>query len=336
MKASFLAAASYESAAPRFGAWPVAPENCDREIAARSLRQTIENSRRAEELGFDWVSVSEHHYAPAMLTPNPLVLAGALSQALQHARIALLGPLLPLNNPVRVAEEIAMLDAMSDGRVIVLFLRGLAFEHNTYSPVGEKSREMTQEGIELILKAWTEPKPFAWEGRHYQFQSVSVWPRTRQIPHPPVFGSGNSEESALFAARHGFGLAMSFMPVSRLARMIDIYKTEAVRCGWTPAAEQILYRGLCAMDAPGGSDNPFDRAEAEARAKGEEVPLIVRGAYFTGDAASVLNQAERLRDAGAGVIDVAIVPAAESSGYADQAEALERFAREVLPELRSW
>jgi alkanesulfonate monooxygenase SsuD/methylene tetrahydromethanopterin reductase-like flavin-dependent oxidoreductase (luciferase family) len=335
MKMSFLGAASYERDAPRFGgSWPVAPEACDREIASHSLRRTIENCRRAEELGFDWISVSEHHYAPAMLTPNPLVLAGALSQVLRHAKIALLGPLIPLNNPVRIAEEIAMLDAMSDGRVIVLFLRGLAFEHNTYVPVGEHSREMTQEGIELILKAWTEPKPFAWDGKHFQFKSVSVWPRTRQAPHPPIFGSGNSEESALFAARHRFGLAMSFMPVSRVARMLALYKAEAQRCGWSPSADQVLYRGLCAMGE--GSDNAFDRAEARARANGEDAPLVVRGAFFTGAAKDVLRQAASLRDAGVGAIDVDIVSAADAVNYTDQTATLERFAREVLPEIRSW
>jgi alkanesulfonate monooxygenase SsuD/methylene tetrahydromethanopterin reductase-like flavin-dependent oxidoreductase (luciferase family) len=333
MKVSFLGAAGYERAAPRFGGpWPVPPEACDRGIASRSLRCTIENCRRAEELGFDWISVSEHHYAPAMLTPNPLVLAGALSQVLQHAKIALLGPLIPLNNPVRIAEEIAMLDAMSDGRVIVLFLRGLAFEHDTYVPVGEHSREMTAEGIELILKAWTEPGPFAWDGRHFQFRSVSVWPRTRQAPHPPVFGSGNSEESALFAARHRFGLAMSFMPVSRVARMIALYRAEAQRCGWSPGADQVLYRGLCAMGD--GSENAFDRAEALA--SGEDVPLVVRGAFFTGGAKDVLQRAANLRDAGVGVIDIDIVTAAGTVDYADQAAALERFGREVLPEIRSW
>jgi len=228
-----------------------------------------------------------------------------------------------------------MLDVMSDGRAIALFLRGLPFEHNTYVPVAEQSREMTQEGIELILKAWTEPKPFAWNGKHYQFRSISVWPRTRQIPHPPMFGSGNSAESALFAARHRFGLAMSFMPISRVARMIALYKAEARNCGWSPGPDQILYRGICAMDAA-EAGNPFDEAEAEARAKGEEAPMIVRGPFFTGGAKGALRQLESLREAGVGVIDVDIVSVAEAINYAEQASALERFGRDVLPEIRSW
>jgi len=124
MKLSFLAAGGYQGAAGG-GAWPVAPQNCDPEVAAKSFSASLEHARRADELGFDWVSVSEHHYAPLMLTPNPLVWAGALTQVVKRAKIALLGPVLPINNPVRIAEETAMLDVISGGRVVALFLRGV-------------------------------------------------------------------------------------------------------------------------------------------------------------------------------------------------------------------
>ena len=199
MKASFLATTTYAGPAPGVHVWPAPPALCDREVASTTMHRTIEAARRADELGFDWVSLSEHHYAPMMLTPNPLVMAGALSQVVKRAKIAILGPLLPLSNPVRVAEELAMLDSMTDGRVVVLFLRGTPNEHHTYGDVAEQSRAMTQEGIDLILKAWTSDQPFAWEGEHFKFPTVSIWPRTRQEPHPQVFGSGNSEESVIFA-----------------------------------------------------------------------------------------------------------------------------------------
>src|SRR5579859_3438866 len=119
MKLSLLCAAGYEGrVADR--SWPVAPSACDPEVARRSLTDNLELARRADEAGFDWVSVSEHHFGPIMLTPNPLVWAGALTQVVRQAKIALLGPVLPLNNPVRVAEEVAMLDLISGGRIIVL------------------------------------------------------------------------------------------------------------------------------------------------------------------------------------------------------------------------
>lgn len=350
MKVSFLGAATYSGTVPRHrisseaGAQAasgpmvgVPPEACDREVASKSMRRTIENCRLAEELGFDWVSVSEHHYAPFMLTPNPLVMAGALSQAVKHARIAVLGPLLPLANPIRVAEELAMLDSMSDGRVIVLFLRGTPSEHHIYHDVTASSREMTQEGIELILKAWTEPKAFSWNGKHFQFQTVSVWPRTRQDPHPPVFGSGNSEESAIFAAQRRLGLAMSFMPASTVKRIVDLYTNEAKKAGWTPTKDHILYRAMCSIaDTNAPDESPFDKVEAEARASGKDAPIFVMGAYLTGGPRNVLRQIELLRDAGVGIVDMNLASSIETVDFDGQVVATKLFAEKILPEIHNW
>src|SRR5229473_7060473 len=192
-------------------AWPTPPVLCDREAGSRTMRQAMDQTLLADELGFDWVSVSEHHYSPRILTPSPMIFAGAITQRIKRAKIAVLGPLLPLSNPVRVAEELAMLDAMSDGRIMVLFLRGTANEILTYRSNPDEAQAVTQEGIDLILHAWTEPQPFGWEGRYFNYRTVSVWPRTVQAPHPPVFSSGNSPESVQFCASRRLNLALSFI-----------------------------------------------------------------------------------------------------------------------------
>src|SRR3546814_19525171 len=83
----------------------------------------------AEKLGFDWVSVSEHHYAPYQMTPNPKIMASAIIQRTSKVRIALLGPLVPLKNTVSRAEEVALLDAMNSGRVDMQLRRGHPSEH---------------------------------------------------------------------------------------------------------------------------------------------------------------------------------------------------------------
>jgi alkanesulfonate monooxygenase SsuD/methylene tetrahydromethanopterin reductase-like flavin-dependent oxidoreductase (luciferase family) len=144
-------------------------------------------------------------------------------------KIALLGPLVPLINPVRTAEEIAMLDALSHGRVVVLFLRGTPNEHLTYGTKPGETREITQEGVELIKRAWTEPKPFAFESKHFNFQTVSVWPHTVQDPHPPIFYSGNSDESAEFAGRNHLSVAIGFAGVAQVKRQVEVYKKAARR-----------------------------------------------------------------------------------------------------------
>ena len=345
MLASFLATTTYAGPAPGVGAWPVAPSHCDRKTASLTMHRTLESCRLAEDLGFDWISLSEHHYAPLMLTPNPLVMAGALSQVVKRCKIALLGPLLPLANPVRVAEEIAMLDSLSDGRVVVLFLRGTPNEHHTYADVAAQSRAMTQEGIELILKAWTSEEPFSWEGEHFQFKTVSVWPRSIQEPHPPVFGSGNSDESVAFAAKHRLGIGMSFAGPGLLKRWTDLYKAEAHKAGWTPTSEHVLYRGNAhvaqtddeAHLAVAQRTDPDAKAGARVPSPDPDAPLAyLSRPYFLGSPQTVLEQIAVLRDCGVGVIDMSFATGFGPLDYDRQAQAMTLFAKTVLPEIRAW
>ncbi|MFI4934863.1 MAG: LLM class flavin-dependent oxidoreductase [Caulobacterales bacterium] len=322
MKLSLLAAASYEGAVAGRGSWPVAPAACDPAVASRSLQANLDLARRADELGFDWVSVSEHHFAPIMLTPNPLVWAGALTQVVKRAKIALLGPILPINNPVRIAEEVAMLDALSGGRVIALFLRGTPMEWRVSGADPDETRGSTQEGIDLILKAWTDPEPFAWEGEHHKYGVVSVWPRPLQTPHPPLYGSGNSEDSVIFAAQRRLGLAISFAPPEQIRKSVALYRAEAEKAGWSPTAEQVLYRAIAHV---GESDAAVHAEEAHMRG-GLFAP------FFIGGPTKVLGQIETLRDAGVGVIDMAFA----AVGHERAMASLEVLAEEVLPTMRGW
>src|SRR5688572_15832546 len=100
--------------APR-GVWPVPAGTFASEVAERSMAASLEQFQLADEVGFDWVTVAEHHYAPMSMTPNPMVMAGALTQRVRRAKIALLGASIPILNPVRVAEELAMLDVLTGG-----------------------------------------------------------------------------------------------------------------------------------------------------------------------------------------------------------------------------
>src|SRR5579864_5811920 len=104
MKASLFCAARYIGAAPH-DTWPLSGEYYSSEAAMRSIETTFDQFRCADEFGFDWVTVAEHHFSGFSLTPNPMVMAGALCQIVRRARIAVLGPTIPILNPVRVAEE---------------------------------------------------------------------------------------------------------------------------------------------------------------------------------------------------------------------------------------
>jgi alkanesulfonate monooxygenase SsuD/methylene tetrahydromethanopterin reductase-like flavin-dependent oxidoreductase (luciferase family) len=137
-----------------------------------------------------------------------------------------------------------MLDNLSGGRLVAGLLRGTPNEFLTYGTNVEETREMYEEGIELILKAWTEPQPFGWQGRHYQFRTVSIWPRPLQQPHPPVFVSGNSKASATFAAHKHLNMGLAFIPLPLAAQCASFYREEAAKVGWTPTPDNMMYRGF--------------------------------------------------------------------------------------------
>ena len=131
MKAAIFTPVPYMGPAPR-GTWPVPTATYSNRSRRALHRLSLEQFELADQAGFDWVTVAEHHFAPMSLTPNPMVMAGALTQRVKRAKIALLGANIPILNPVRVAEEFAMLDAMTGGRVVAGMLRGTSNEYVTY------------------------------------------------------------------------------------------------------------------------------------------------------------------------------------------------------------
>jgi alkanesulfonate monooxygenase SsuD/methylene tetrahydromethanopterin reductase-like flavin-dependent oxidoreductase (luciferase family) len=241
MKAALFTGVSYAGPSVR-GKWPVPVTVYSSEAAQDSMDWALEQFQLADELGFDWVTVAEHHFSPFSLTPNPMVMAGALTQHIKRAKIALLGPNIPIQNPVRVAEEFAMLDTLTGGRVVAGMLRGTSNEYVTYNVNPAESRERFDEALQIIRRAWTEPQPFGWWGRYYEYRSVSIWPRPVQQPHPPIYMSGSSPESAELAARAhiGLGFAVTSVPLAR--KSARLYREVCQENGWTPEIDDIIYR----------------------------------------------------------------------------------------------
>ena len=91
------------------------------------------------------------------------------------------------------------------------------------------------------MRAWCDTEPFGWDGEHYQYRNVSIWPRPVQQPLPPVFISGSSRESAEFAAHKHIGLGLAFTNIPQARPSVDLYKHVAAECGWQPDPEQIVY-----------------------------------------------------------------------------------------------
>ncbi len=356
MKVSFFETVRYAAPSALPSDWPLAPGVYDRDAGAGAYRAMVDRLRVIEQIGFDWVSVSEHHYSPRILTPSPIVSAAFLAAHMKTITIALLGPIVPHSNPVRVAEELAMLDTMTQGRLVVGLLRGTTNEALTYDLNPAEARERTDEGMELILKAWTEPQPFGWQGRHYQFRTVSIWPRPYQDPHPRTYSLGTSRESCEFAARHRLGCGVSYGPFEVMAKATRYYREQCARHGWEPTPEHVIYRAnmlVADTDAdahalleaqpktppfmirPGVRD-AFMALEARNIA-GEARPPAVNGVLpttFIGSPDTVIDQVRRCRDLiGCGVLDLSLYPPG-ARDVEPLMRALDLFGSKVLPRIR--
>jgi alkanesulfonate monooxygenase SsuD/methylene tetrahydromethanopterin reductase-like flavin-dependent oxidoreductase (luciferase family) len=195
--------------------------------------------RRADELGFDGVCFAEHHYGRTAVSPSPNLLAAAVATHTERAKIVLMGNCLPLHaHPVRLAEELAMIDVLSGGRLVSGFIRGGTREYEGYGINIREGRAMYEEAWDLIVKAWTDPEPFAWHGTHYNYDVISILPRPVQEPHPPIIVGANTAESLEWAAEKRVRLITSLSPTAQIAQTLDYYrKYAAEECGWTPTSE---------------------------------------------------------------------------------------------------
>ncbi|MGE0734673.1 MAG: LLM class flavin-dependent oxidoreductase [Alphaproteobacteria bacterium] len=221
--------------------WPISNRRFDAATAMKLFRTYIDVKVFAEECGFDEIGSNEHHMSPFGMMPNPNLIGAAIIERTSTAGIFQCGNLVPLNNPLRIAEEYAMLDVMSGGRLIAGLMRGIPHEYVAYNIPPDESWDRMREACQLILKAWTEPEPFGWEGEYYQFRAVSIWPKPIQTPHPPLVMSGGSQSSARFAAE--FKAVMGILRVTDLSQakeLIRIYTEKAREDGWEPGPDQFM------------------------------------------------------------------------------------------------
>jgi alkanesulfonate monooxygenase SsuD/methylene tetrahydromethanopterin reductase-like flavin-dependent oxidoreductase (luciferase family) len=191
----------------QYSGWVTVPNSLwDRDRARGLYQQYIDQLAYADEVGFDGMVLNEHHQTVYGLGPSPNLVAAALTQRTKRGKIVILGNLLPLHmNPLRVAEEYAMLDNMSDGRLIAGFAPGSGPETFNYNVASAPSRDQFWEAVELIRRAWTEPGPFSYEGRHYPLRYVNPWPLPTQRPHPQIWIPGSrSRDTLVQIARHGY------------------------------------------------------------------------------------------------------------------------------------
>src|SRR5580693_554258 len=182
--------------------YPLSQKFFKPDVAVRTYAEHLDAWALLDELGYDGVGFNEHHTSPYGLMNSPNLMAASAAQRTKNIKLLIYGNLLPLHEPLRLAEELAMLDCLSNGRLISGFARGIPREYQVHHVPLADSRARFEEAYEIITRAWAE-EVFSYAGKFWSYNNVAIWPRPVQQPRPeiwmPVVGS---KESIEFAARH--------------------------------------------------------------------------------------------------------------------------------------
>ncbi len=231
MKISFFHLMPYQGLPPDFAArsrsaWVDLPnKNFDPELGAQHYSDYLEELQYADSLGFDGVCVNEHHNNAYGLMPSPNLIASILARTTARSALIVLGNSLALYQPpLRVAEEMAMLDLLSGGRLVAGFPVGTSMDTTfSYGQTPITLREKHTEAHDLIMRAWAEREPFIFNGKYNQLRYVNIWPRPLQQPHPPVWipGSGSLETWDWTLDRDYVYCYLSYFGYRRGKRVVD-------------------------------------------------------------------------------------------------------------------
>jgi alkanesulfonate monooxygenase SsuD/methylene tetrahydromethanopterin reductase-like flavin-dependent oxidoreductase (luciferase family) len=215
----------------------------DPRVGAEQYNEYLDEFEYCDRIGFDGLMLNEHHNTPTCLGAAMNLEAAILARTTRNAKIVLLGNPLPIHeNPLRLAEELAEIDLISRGRLVSGFVRGTGVETWATNTNPVYNRERFEEAHDLIIKAWTTPGPFRWEGRHYQFRVVNPFQRPLQEPHPPVWVPGvTSPETLVWAAeRHYPYIYLETDPLVT-QDLMGLYKKAAQEVGYEPGPQNFGY-----------------------------------------------------------------------------------------------
>jgi alkanesulfonate monooxygenase SsuD/methylene tetrahydromethanopterin reductase-like flavin-dependent oxidoreductase (luciferase family) len=204
----------------------------------RHYNEYLDELEFADQMGFDGICVNEHHQNAYGLMPSPNLMAAALTRRTSNAAIVVLGnSIVSYNPPVRIAEEFAMLDCMSGGRLVAGSRSARRWTPASGTAgTGHAPREVRRGATSLIMRAWQESEPFAFNGKFTQLRYVNLWPRTLQKPHPPVWvpGGGSIETWEWVAKRNHVYCYLSYSGYKRGKALLDGYWETIDRLGIEP------------------------------------------------------------------------------------------------------
>jgi natural product biosynthesis luciferase-like monooxygenase protein len=210
--------------------------------ATTRYQETIEQIVYAEALGFDTAWLAELHFNPRFsIMPAPLLMAAALAQRTTRIRLGTAVVLLPLQHPVRTAEEAAVVDLLSQGRVELGVGRGMiAIHFQGFNIPREESRERFEEALTVITRAWTQ-ETMQFHGKYFQVPETAVVPKPLQKPHPPLRIAANSPETAIFAGEQGYPVFIA-SPINtggKLVEQVERYRHTFRAAGHDPRKQDV-------------------------------------------------------------------------------------------------
>ncbi|MGI5129862.1 LLM class flavin-dependent oxidoreductase [Pseudonocardia sp. CA-107938] len=346
-------------------------KNFDPVVGAGLYDMYLDLWQQADEQGLN-VMTNEHHATATCIVPATPLMAAILARTTKKARILILGnPIANRRDPLRIAEEMAMIDVLSKGRLEVGFVRGVPFEVLPANSRPTGMHERMWEAHDLILKAWDEHEgPFSWEGTwHHRY--VNIWPRPYQQPRPPVWVTGTSPSSIPPIAQRGHTMACFVTGWDMTKKLYDSYRetytaTNGVECpadrlaygvqvfvGETEAqarvgAEKLRwyfdankvppylaqppgYTAPARLAMIGTSTAPVPQAR---QAKNQSLDwMIEKGVLFAGTPDQVVDQIRRFHDAVGGFGHILMMGHAGPMGFKETSRSLELYATEVAPRL---
>lgn len=325
------------------------PEGTDQR---RRYRETIDQCVAAEELGFDSVWLTEHHFTRHGITSDTFALLSHLAALTDRIRLGTAVSVLPFHEPVRLAESAAVVDHLSDGRLDVGIGRGYQWaEYHGFGIGFDEGSDRFEEALAILLQAWESTQPFAFDGKFHRYEAADPQPKPFQRPHPPLYHATGSDHGLRRCAEKGWGVLMAQATgpavvadlVARhrgmaadadrapgplvLARGMHCATTdEAAHDTFMPAYAQFL-EAAAKVAAPPGADpetprNPFELADGTALAD----------TVVCGDPRRCGDALERIAELG--IDEVVLFVNMGGIPHDDVMASLRLFAAEVLPRVR--
>lgn len=328
-------------------------------------RRFVDLLVESEPLGFDSIWANEHHFdSYGGIVPSPPILLASLAQRTKRVRLGTSIIVLPLHNPIEIAEQMAMIDLLSGGRIEFGIGRGfVAYDYDRLHVPLDGAQDRLKEGLEVILKAWSG-RPFSHRGPYYQFENVTVWPQPEQRPHPPVWLScGGTPASFEWAGQQGYKImTVAYRGVEPLIGLNRIYRDAWTTAGHPAGSYEISahYQVVLAKNRDeakaiarealrrymGATTHTTDRVRADSERAADAVRDKVAAEILDLDA--VIKQCRVV--VGTPEDAVAILTEAQEKmrftqidctfcfggiGFAQAQRSLRLFADEVMPKLRS-